>query len=69
MATILQRFQESMVKLYCEHSFTSAACRLLCIKIRFPVKWFSCYAILVARDENCVAHDMILVAQETRRDW
>ena len=38
-----------------EHSFTSATCRLLRIKIRFLVRWFSRYAILVT--------------QETRRDW
>ena len=38
-----------------KHSFTSATCRLLRIKIRFLVRWFSRYAILVT--------------QETRRDW
>ena len=29
----------------------------------------SCAVILIACDENCVAHDAILVAQETRHNW
>ena len=38
----------------------------LCQKL--PLQWFSRYEILVAEDENRVARDAILVAQETKRD-
>ena len=36
-----------------EHSLTSATRRLLRIKIRFLVRWFSHYAILVTQETRC----------------